>query len=111
MLVLARRSPLENALGFSLGFTKIGETVVWIDGLAAELVQRSLAYFYGYDRRPPTAVRNRRLDLVDFNISVSFGGHETAEVPLHLSGLILRLFSAAWPQNETADRRFHSAVS
>ena len=34
--LIARRSPLENAFGFSLGFTILGETAVTFCGLAVE---------------------------------------------------------------------------
>ena len=80
MLGFTRRPYMENAIGFSFGFTNFGESAVTFGGLAAnetaELVQKALANFCVYDRRPPTAVRNRRSDLVDFNISVSFGGRD-----------------------------------
>ena len=81
---------------------------VWPPNETAKLVQRCLESFYGYDRWPPTTVRNRHSDLVDLIISVSNGGreppNETAEVPLFSRDSILRLRSAAWLQNETADR-------
>ena len=41
-----------------------------------KLVQSRLERFYGYDRQPPTAIRNRRSDLVDLFLSVSNGGHD-----------------------------------
>ena len=70
---------MENALGFSLGFTFCSESAVEFRGLAAELVQKALANFRGSDRRFPTAVRNRRSDLGDLILSVSNCGHETTK--------------------------------
>ena len=40
VLILARGSPSENALGFSFDFTTFGETAVVIDGLAVEWNRR-----------------------------------------------------------------------
>ena len=78
VLGLARRSPSENALASPLVSPSVvkrrfdrrpGRRIE-----TAVLVQKALAYFCDYDRWPPTAVRNRRLDLVDLNILVSNGG-------------------------------------
>ena len=106
-LFLARRSPLENTLGFSLGFTKIGETAVWIGGLAAEWNRR----FNSAVGWPPiwTVVS----DLIDFILgfisavetAVTKPSNGTAVFPLFLSGQIRRSRMAAWPPIETADWR------
>ena len=88
-------------------------SAAWLQNETAELIQKALANFRCSDRRFPTVVRNRRSDLGDLiprsQTAVMIGGHETAKVPLHLSGLILRLSSTAWPQNETVERRFQRA--
>ena len=54
-------------------------SAAWPQNETAELVQKALANFHGSDRRFPTAVRNRRSDLGDLFLSVSNGGHVTAE--------------------------------
>ena len=116
-LFLARRSPLENALGFSLGFTKIGETAVWIGGLVAEWNRRS--YLIDFISRVNSAVWStvpkppNETAVVPLFVSGLFGGliggrwplNETTKVPLFLLGLIRRSHSPAWPPIETADRR------
>ena len=95
VLGFTRRPLMENALGFSLVSPSLVNRRLW-----------SAAW-------PPN--RNRRSDLMHLLSRVVFcgliGGYETAEwnrrmkppfSPL-FSGWILRLWSAAWPQNETAE--------
>ena len=94
-------------------------SAAWPQNETAELVQKALANFCGSDRRFPNAVRNRRSDLGDLIFlglkrrswsAVMKPPNETAEVPLFSREPILRFSSAAWPQNETADRRFQRAI-
>ena len=70
------RMPLASPLDSPFLVNRRLRSAVWPLNETAELVQRRLESFCGYDRWPPTAVRNRRSDLVDLFISVSNGGHD-----------------------------------
>ena len=63
MLGFARRPSMENALGFSFGFTTFGELTVVFGGLAAEL-------------KPPFQTRQLWLDS-----AVMIGGHDRRSKP------------------------------
>ena len=70
------RMPLASPLDSPFLVNRRLRSAVWPSNETAELVQRALAYFCGYDRRPPTAIRNRHSDLIVFYSSVSNGGHD-----------------------------------
>ena len=91
----------------------------WIDGCVrrpgrrieiAILDQTALAWFRGYDWQSwspfETAVHTWLIFSLGIDSAVVISGFVTAEVPLFSRDSILRLRSAAWPPNETADRRF-----
>ena len=122
VLGFTRRLSMENALGFSFGLTIFGESAVTFGGLAAEWNRRISPEASGMflwlrsaatDRLSKPPFRPGRfihLGLKRWSWStVMEPPNETVEVPLFSRDSILRLRSAAWPQNETADRRFQRA--
>ena len=100
VLGFARRSPSENALGFSFGFTFIGETAVLIGGHwppneTAVWFQRALEQICGYDRRSGRRIETAELDLMH----------------LLFSGLILRFNRRPGRRIETAEWDIFKSVS
>ena len=73
-------------------------SAAWPPNETAEYDQRLLELFYDFDRRFPTAERNRHSDLGDLfsrsHFSGLIGGSETADGALFLSGPVLRFGSA-----------------
>ena len=114
------RMPLASPLVSPILVKRRSRSAAWPRNETAEYDQRLLEFFCGFDRRFPTAERNRRSYLTLFNLSGwnggLIGGSETAVAPLFLSGAIRRfdrrsVAAECKRRSSPASLRTHSAVS